>query len=66
VKSLLVTKVGNPAGEIEQAGLFQVNREANAKVIRKAMRNEPSIDWLRENQASITHYFHQLGLEGTI
>src|SRR5262245_13372104 len=30
--------------------LFQTNREATAKAIRKAMNHEPSIDWLLENQ----------------
>jgi formaldehyde-activating enzyme len=55
-----------PEGEVDHAALFQVNREATAKVIRKAMRNEPSIDWLLENQDQVTHYFHQLGLEGKL
>jgi formaldehyde-activating enzyme len=55
-----------PEGEIDHAGLFNVNREATAKVIKKAMRNEPSIDWLLANQDKVTHYFHQLGLEGKI
>jgi formaldehyde-activating enzyme len=55
-----------PEGEVDHAALFQVNREATAKVIRKAMRNEPTIDWLLDNQDKVTHYFHQLGLEGKI
>ena len=55
-----------PEGEIDHAALFNVNREATAKVIRKAMRNEPTIDWLLENQDEVSHYFHQLGLEGKI
>ena len=55
-----------PAGEVDHAGLFAVNREATAKVIRKALRNEPSIDWLLDNQESVTHYFHQLGLDGKL
>ena len=55
-----------PEGEIDHAALFKVNREATAKVIRKAMRNEPTIDWLLENQDEVSHYFHQLGLEGKI
>ena len=53
-------------GEIDHAALFNVNREATAKVIKKAMRNEPTIDWLLANQDKVTHYFHQLGLEGKI
>ncbi|VTT98697.1 aldehyde-activating protein : Formaldehyde-activating enzyme OS=Pirellula staleyi (strain ATCC 27377 / DSM 6068 / ICPB 4128) GN=Psta_2526 PE=4 SV=1: Fae [Gemmataceae bacterium] len=55
-----------PEGEVDHAGLFRVNREATAKVIKKAMRNEPTIDWLLENQDAVTHYFHQLGLDGKI
>ncbi len=55
-----------PAGEVDHAALFDVNREATAKVIRNAMRHEPSIDWLLANQETVTHYFHQLGLEGKL
>jgi 5,6,7,8-tetrahydromethanopterin hydro-lyase len=55
-----------PAGEVDHAGLFNVNREATLKVIKKALANEPTIDWLLENQNKVTHYFHQLGLEGKI
>ncbi len=55
-----------PAGEVDHAALFQVNREATAKVIRKAMNNEPDINWLLKNQETVTHYFHQLGLEGKL
>ena len=55
-----------PAGEVDHAALFKVHREATAKVIRKAMRNEPTIDWLLENQDKVAHYFHQQGLEGNI
>jgi formaldehyde-activating enzyme len=51
---------------LDHAALFAVHREATAKVIRKAMRNEPSIDWLLENQDKVEHYFHQLGLDGNI
>ena len=55
-----------PEGEVDHAGLFAVNREATLKVIRKALNNEPSIDWLLENQDKVPHYFHQLGLEGKL
>jgi formaldehyde-activating enzyme involved in methanogenesis len=55
-----------PANEIDHAALFAIHREATAKVIRKAMRHEPSIDWLLENQDKVTHYFHQQGLEGNL
>jgi hypothetical protein len=36
------------------------------KVIQKALANEPSNDWLLKNQESVTHYFHQLGLDGKV
>lgn len=55
-----------PAGEVDHAGLFQVHREATLKVITKALANEPSIDWLLENQASVEHYFHGLGVQGEL
>ena len=54
-----VTKVEHP----DHQALFEVHRKATAKVIRKAMRHEPSIDWLLENQDTVQHYYHQLGLE---
>ena len=55
-----------PAGEVDHKALFQVHREATAKVIKKAMNHEPSIDWLLENQDKVEHFFHQQGLEGNI
>jgi 5,6,7,8-tetrahydromethanopterin hydro-lyase len=55
-----------PVGQVDHEALFNVNREATAKAIRKAMRHEPSIDWLLENQHAIVHYFHQQGLEGKL
>ncbi len=54
------------ATKVDHAALFAVHREATAKVIHKAMKNEPSIKWLLENQDKVTHYFHQQGLEGHI
>jgi formaldehyde-activating enzyme len=55
-----------PEGKIDHEGLFAVNREATVKVIRKALANEPTIDWLLKNQETVTHYFHQLGLDGKV
>jgi 5,6,7,8-tetrahydromethanopterin hydro-lyase len=46
--------------------LFQTNREATAKAIHKAMADEPSIEWLLENQNQVSHYFHQLAIEGKL
>lgn len=52
--------------EIDHDALFNVHRQATAKVIRKAMRHEPTIDWLLANQDKVPHYFHQLGLDGKL
>jgi formaldehyde-activating enzyme len=52
--------------ELDHKALFDVHREATSKVIRKAMRGEPTIDWLLENQDKVTHYFHDLGVKGEL
>ena len=46
--------------------LFDIHRKATAQAIQKAMKNEPSIDWLLENQESIIHKYYQMGLDGKI
>jgi 5,6,7,8-tetrahydromethanopterin hydro-lyase len=46
--------------------LFNIHREATAKAIKKAMANEPGIDWLLENQEKIVHKYFQMGLDGKI
>jgi len=46
--------------------LFNIHREATAKAIKKAMNNEPSIDWLLENQDKIVHKYFQMGLDGKL
>ena len=55
-----------PKGKVDHAALFNVHRDATAKVIKKAMNGEPDIDWLLKNQGKVQHYFHQQGLEGNI
>ena len=55
-----------PVGDVDHAALFRIHREATVKVLRKAMANEPGIDWLLDNQDTVTHYFHQLGLDGQL
>jgi len=52
--------------KVDHEALFKVHREATVKVIRKAMRGEPTIDWLLENQEKVEHYFHKLGVEGEL
>ena len=54
------------AKDLDHAALFDVHREATAKVIKKAMRREPTIDWLLDNQDKVTHYFHDLGVKGEL
>lgn len=51
---------------VDHAQLFANHRAAMAKALGKAMRHEPSIDWLLKNQSQVTHYYHQLGLEGKL
>lgn len=50
--------------DIDFEVLYRTHREATAKAIGKAMRGEPTIDWLLKNQASIVHCFHKMALEG--
>jgi formaldehyde-activating enzyme len=54
------------ADDFDAAILFRTHREATAKALRKAMRQEPTIDWLLENQDKVVHYYHQLGLDGQL
>ena len=46
--------------------LFNIHREATARAIQKAMKNEPSIDWLLENQEKLVHKYFEKGLRGEI
>ena len=52
--------------EVDHNLLFESNRQATAKAIHKAMNNEPSIDWLLKHQSEVTHFYHQLGVEGQL
>lgn len=54
------------ATDVDFQVLFNTHREATAKAITKALNNEPTIDWLLDNQASVPHYFHQLAVEGKL
>ncbi|MCP4943777.1 MAG: formaldehyde-activating enzyme [Rubripirellula sp.] len=51
---------------LDHKALFDIHRKAMAQAIHKAMTCEPSIDWLLENQDSITHKYYQMGLDGKI
>jgi 5,6,7,8-tetrahydromethanopterin hydro-lyase len=52
--------------DVDHKALFDIHRQATSKVIRKAMRREPTIDWLLENQEKVVHYFHDLGVKGEL
>jgi len=52
--------------DLDHKILFDIHRQATAKAIQKAMSNEPSIDWLLDNQDQITHKYFQMGLDGKI
>ncbi|MEZ5899988.1 MAG: formaldehyde-activating enzyme [Hyphomicrobium sp.] len=52
--------------DLDHRVLFNIHREATAKAIKKAMRNEPSIEWLLENQDKIIHKYFEKGLKGEI
>ena len=54
------------ADDLDHKILFDIHRKATASAIHKAMHNEPDIDWLLENQESITHKYYQMGLDGKI
>lgn len=49
--------------DVDHQQLFENHRNAVAKAIGKAMRGEPTIDWLLKHQASVTHVYHQMGLD---
>ena len=46
--------------------LFDIHRKATYQAIKKAMNNDPYIDWLLENQDNIVHKYYQMGLDGKI
>ncbi len=54
------------ANDYDPRVMFRTQREATTKALTKAMRQEPSIDWLLEHQDEVEHYFHQLALDGQI
>ena len=53
-------------GDLDHEALFATHREATAEAIGKAMRHEPTIEWLLENQDKVDHYFHRQGVEGNL
>lgn len=66
IVSVWLNPVVTKTDDLDHQILFDIHRKATAQAIEKAMRNEPSIDWLLENQDSITHKYFQMGLDGKI
>lgn len=54
-----ITKVEN----LDHEALFDVHRRATTRAIEKAMNNEPSIDYLLENQDKLVHKYYQKELD---
>ena len=52
--------------DLDHKILFDIHRKATANAIQKAVNNEPSIDWLLENQEKIIHKYYQMGLDKKI
>ena len=52
--------------KLDHKALFDIHREATSRAIHKAMSNEPSIDWLLENQDKIVHKYFEKGLKGEL
>ena len=52
--------------DLDHRQLFDIHRRGMAKAIGKAMRHEPTIDWLLEHQDQVVHRYFQMGLEGKI
>ncbi|NQY26269.1 MAG: formaldehyde-activating enzyme [Piscirickettsiaceae bacterium] len=49
--------------DLDHEALFNIHREATRKAIEKAMNNEPSIDFLLENQEKLVHKYYQRALD---
>jgi formaldehyde-activating enzyme len=56
----------NELKSVDHGALFEIHWEATVKSHSKVFTNEPGIDWLLEHQATIEHYFHQLGMQGEL
>lgn len=48
---------------LDHEALFNTHREATRRAIEKAMANEPSIDFLLENQDKLVHKYFQNALD---
>lgn len=54
------------ADNLDHKILFDIHRKATAQAIKKAMNDEPTIDWLLENQEKIVHKYFEKSLKGEV
>ena len=66
IVSVWLNPIVSNEDDLDHKILFDIHRKAMTNAIHKAMNNEPSIDWLLDNQKEITHKYYQMGLDGNI
>ena len=66
IAAIWVTPAAADDPNLDHQDLFDTHRKAMFEAIRKAMQNEPSIDWLLENQDKIEHKYFKLGMAGEL
>ena len=48
--------------DLDHEALFNIHREATRKALEQSMNNEPSIDYLLENQDKLVHKYYERAL----
>jgi formaldehyde-activating enzyme len=66
IAAIWVTPAAADDPKLDHQDLFDTHRKAMLEAIRKAMKGEPSIDWLLENQDQVEHKYFKLGLAGEL
>jgi formaldehyde-activating enzyme len=66
IAAIWVTPAAADDPDLDHQDLFDTHRAAMLQAIRKAMKFEPSIDWLLENQDKIQHSYFKRGLAGEL
>jgi formaldehyde-activating enzyme len=49
--------------DLDHEALFTIHREATRRALEKAMKCEPSVDFLLENQEKLVHKYYQNALD---
>ena len=66
IAAIWVTPAAADDPDLDHQDLFDTHRAAMLAAIRKAMKFEPYIDWLLENQDKIQHSYFKRGLAGEL